>query len=189
MPDYEFSADYVSYVAPVWEQHLSPWRGRDELRMLEIGSFEGRSALWFLENLLTHPQSALVCVDKFAKDYSNVFDRNIAASGRADKVTKLCGKSQDILPMLPDASFDAIYIDGDHRADAVWHDARESWRLVKPNGIIIFDDYRWALHLPPEERPKKAIDRFLAEYQSQLIVLHQGYQVMVRCCPVAESPT
>ncbi len=126
MPDYEFSADYVTYVASAWEQHLTPLRGRNGIRMLEIGSFEGRSALWFLENLLTHPQSALVCVDKFAKDYSNVFDRNIAASGLAQKVTKLKGKSEDVLPTLADASFDAIYIDGDHRAEAVWRDARES---------------------------------------------------------------
>jgi predicted O-methyltransferase YrrM len=180
MPDYEFSADYVSYVASVWVQHLAHLRGREDARMLEIGSFEGRSALWFLENALTHPSAALVCVDKFAKDYSAVFDRNLKSSGWARKVTKLCGKSQNILPTLPKASFDAIYIDGDHRAAAVWRDAQESWRLVKPNGIIIFDDYRWALHRPPAEPPKQAIDRFLTEYGPRLQVLHKGYQVMVR---------
>ncbi len=34
--------------------------------MVEIGSFEGRSTLWILENLLRHPDSRMHCIDTFA---------------------------------------------------------------------------------------------------------------------------
>ncbi|CAM9826272.1 unnamed protein product, partial [Pylaiella littoralis] len=31
------------------------------LRILEVGSFEGASAMWLAENLLQHPDSILIC--------------------------------------------------------------------------------------------------------------------------------
>jgi hypothetical protein len=41
-------------------------------KALEVGSFEGRSALWMLENLLTHPDSTLTVVDTFAGSHEHV---------------------------------------------------------------------------------------------------------------------
>lgn len=35
----------------------------EHLRCLQVGSFEGASALWFAEHLLQHPDSALICLD------------------------------------------------------------------------------------------------------------------------------
>ena len=136
--------------------------------------------MWLLENILTHRDSALTCIDIFWTHYEAVFDANIAASGVAGKVRKYKGRSADILPRFPDAAFALIYIDGGHRADEVRADAQEAWRLAEPGGIIIFDDYLWALQLPPDERPKQAIDRFLREFGASLEVLHKGYQVIVR---------
>jgi len=55
-----------------------------------------------------------------------------------------------------------------------------SWPLVKCGGIVIFDDYLWNPNWPVEYRPQIAIDRFMAEFRSELEILHRGYQVMVR---------
>jgi predicted O-methyltransferase YrrM len=151
--------------------------------MLEVGSFEGRSAIWFLENVLTGPGSSLACVDRFRDPYSRKFDQNLLASGRSSQVVKLAGNSATVLPGLPDASFDAIYIDGGHREREVWEDALHAWRLAKPGAVIIFDDYQWQPDLPLEDRPKRAIDRFLLRHAGAYRILHCGYQVALQKHP------
>src|SRR5438105_12002910 len=56
-----FSIDWFSQHIPLWEflvkQHL---QGRD--KFLEIGSFEGRSACWLIENALA-PAGVFYCID------------------------------------------------------------------------------------------------------------------------------
>ncbi len=39
--------------------------------------------------------------------------------------------------------FDFIYIDASHEPEDVLDDAIGSFKKLKPNGIIIFDDYGW----------------------------------------------
>jgi predicted O-methyltransferase YrrM len=57
-------------------------------------------------------------------------------------------------------------------------DAMLSWLLLKPGGLLVFDDYAWQPQKPPHQRPQLAIDAFLNVVQPQ--VLHKGYQVVVR---------
>ena len=39
----------------------------EEIHVLEIGSFEGRSTIWFLETLLQNKKSTITCVDPWLK--------------------------------------------------------------------------------------------------------------------------
>jgi predicted O-methyltransferase YrrM len=182
-PAYTFSTDYVSSFTEQWALCLRDLAGRADVRMLEIGSFEGRSAIWFLENILTGLGSSITCVDGFWPPYGDVFDRNIAASGLSARVIKRRGPSQEVLPTLARASFDAMYIDGGHREEQVWADARHCWRLGKAGAILIFDDYEWEPHLPLEDRPRRAIDRFLRKHAGKYELMQRGYQVTVRKQP------
>ena len=83
--EYTFTADYVSWLIPIWEQYLYEFKGKENISLLEIGSFEGRSAIWFLENILTHPTSSITCVDHFLRSGVR-FDHNIKVSGLSGKV-------------------------------------------------------------------------------------------------------
>lgn len=54
-----------------FDGHINQWwtlyhdmAGRP-VNFLELGSYEGRSTVWMLESLLTHPQSHITCVDPF----------------------------------------------------------------------------------------------------------------------------
>jgi predicted O-methyltransferase YrrM len=76
------------------------------------------------------------------------FDHNVAVSGASNRVIKITGRSQEILRLLRHASYDVIYIDGSHRAVDVQADASFSWPLLKPSGVLIFDDYLWNMELP-----------------------------------------
>ncbi len=51
------------------------------------------------------------------------------------------GDSSTELSMFPDASFDMIYIDGDHRYEGVRADAMMALRKIKPRGHLLFNDY------------------------------------------------
>ena len=176
-----FQADWVSPHQALWANYLQPWQGMPNVQMLEIGSLEGRSALWFLEHILTEPTSAITCVDLFCSQMIEInFEHNVQASGLAHKVTKIKGKLQEVLKVLRQNFYDLIYVDGGHRALEVYRDAILSWPLLKPGGLMIFDDYLWQNKKPATERPQMGIDQFLQEAQTELCLLHKAYQVIIR---------
>lgn len=77
----EFTSDWHSPHEPLWYEHLGPLDGRP-VRCLEIGSHEGRSALWIVQHLLSHPDSTLTCIDPWPnRDAERRFDANISEKG------------------------------------------------------------------------------------------------------------
>jgi predicted O-methyltransferase YrrM len=153
------------------------WKDR-EVRMLEIGSHEGRSAIWWCQNLLLHPQSRLTCVDPWTKteERHQRFLNNISKAGVLNKITVLRMHSESFY-VAPEI-YDFVYLDGDHRASAVFHDLSICWRLLKKGGLLLLDDYTWTQ--PNMIGPKVAIDGFLASFQCQYKLLHKGYQIILK---------
>jgi len=182
-----FTIDWTSGHVPVWREHLGRYAGMPALA-LEVGCFEGRSTCWFLENILTHPASQIVCVDTFAgsaelRDMPQLeglqarFDDNVRAFG--SKVVKFVGASTAVLPLLAPGAFDFAYIDGSHAAADVFSDLVLAWRLVKTGGILVLDDYEWGAGNPERDRPKIAIDAFLASFERRYQILTKAYQVLL----------
>jgi predicted O-methyltransferase YrrM len=54
------------------------------------------------------------------------------------------------------------------------------WRLLKPQGIMILDDYLWELDQPSVDRPQLAIDLFLEMIADRVEILHHDYQIIIR---------
>jgi len=189
-----YSYDWFSHHVPTWSRLLGPWRGRPDLNFLEIGSFEGRSACWLLQNVLTHGTSRITCIDLFLESLegdpvhmpevahpNKSFDENVAAIGAAHKVTKMAGPSFEILPQLPASSFDFVYVDGSHYAAYVLTDAVLAWRCLRLGGLVIFDDYLWgAEKLPAEDRPMAGVDAFMAGFKGHYDIVLREYQVALR---------
>jgi len=183
---YDFSVDWFSQNIPVWRRALAPYRGRANVQYLEIGAYEGRSAVWMLENVLTDATARSTVIDVFDGPYKEKYFANIARTGAAEKVTTITNFSQLALRELPLDAYDIIYIDGSHAKQDVLEDAVLSWRLLKDGGILIFDDYRWAgcfvegTSDKPTDFPKTAIDAFAQCFGDQLEVLHNSYQILLR---------
>jgi hypothetical protein len=57
------------------------------------------------------------------------------------------GDSAAALASLPDASIDLIYIDGDHSYEGVKRDTAQAIRKVRPDGLLVFNDYIMYDHL------------------------------------------
>ena len=174
---YSFTCDWTSNNIPNWLVWLAPFCNQPGVRMLEIGSFEGRSTIWFLENILSDSSAHLTCID-WPGDLR--FDHNLRVSGQFNKVTKMQARSEDILPGIGPSSMDIIYIDGSHYVYGVLVDAVLAWRLLKPAGVMIFDDYLWEPNFPASDRPQRAIDLFLEIFAGQFTLLGKGYQVAIR---------
>ena len=60
---YEFTQDWVSFRTKTWLSILNVYRNKPDLQMLEIGVYEGRATVWFLETILTHETSSILCID------------------------------------------------------------------------------------------------------------------------------
>jgi predicted O-methyltransferase YrrM len=191
--NFEFTYDWVSRAIPDWQRELAPMAGAAGLRFAEVGVYEGRATVWFLRNVLTHPSARIDCIDSFVWDgkpadtdmqiVKRRFLSNIKLTGAAEKVRLIETRSDDGLCGLAPSSYDCIYIDGSHRAPDVLSDAILSFRLLKPAGLLIFDDYHIARirkKEPSLDDPKVAIDAFLAIYAGRLEIVWAGYQVVVR---------
>jgi predicted O-methyltransferase YrrM len=174
---------------PTWEAWLQPLADKDS-EILEIGSFEGLSACYLLWRL---PRARLTCVDTFEGNIGDPadvarlvleqrFDANVALVG-AERVTKVVRSSHAaLLDLLRDQRrFDLVYVDGSHLALDVLVDAALSWRLLAPDGVLVFDDYEWSTNGDdPLLVPKGAIDAFLTLLEDRYDVLFKGDQVAVR---------
>lgn len=185
-----FSSDWAAGHFFAWAELLHPLKQK-AVRILEIGSWEGRSALFFLNYL---PKSRIVCIDTFGGNVEHQLDPHFAAlapkaegqfdanlAALAHRVEKLKGDSTRILPELGIAGrrFDLAYVDASHMAADVYRDALLTWPMIEQGGIIIFDDYEWDIMLEARERPKLGIDAFLATIAGQYRELSRGYQLVI----------
>jgi predicted O-methyltransferase YrrM len=186
-----FSEDWTSQNFPIWLAALGQLRAA-QVNVLEIGSWEGRSALFFLNYLVN---CRITCVDTFAggeehrndPKYSALlptleqrFDRNVERF--KSRVQKIKAASHTALADLGIARrrFDVVYIDGSHRASDVYSDAVLSWSLLNKGGFVIFDDYAWPMGQDENDRPKLGIDVFLANILTQYAPIGRGYQLIIR---------
>lgn len=170
---YQFTVDWHSHIAHVWREHLVPLAGQP-VQALEIGSYEGRSAIWMLRHVLTHPDARLTCIDP---RYQPTFGKNIEESGFGAKLMALVGTSvQKIAELIQSAArFDIIYVDGLHTPEQVLTDAILAWQVAKPGAIIVFDDYAH-----PRTPTRLGTEPFMAAFGPLVEVLHCEYQFLVR---------
>lgn len=184
-PEYTLS-DWVTPHMQTWIAWTKPLRERQATDVLEVGVFEGRSTLAWLELL---PCAKVTCVDLFGQPgtqdyfghtYEERFDRN--TRHQRARIDKRIGSSRDVLPKLAIEGYrcDLIYIDGHHAADSVYADAALSWPMLRRDGIIIFDDHEWKTHLPDAERPPLGIQTFIRGIAGGHEILARESQFVVR---------
>jgi hypothetical protein len=156
---------------------------------LEIGTFYGANLFSVDKTYGQHPESKLHCIDPWEDydeypEYKNeqssiyeAFSANLESSGSKDKITVHRGYSNVVIPTLEDNFFDIIYIDGNHEPEYVLEDAVLSFRKLKKDGIMIFDDYGWG----GPDLTQRGIDAFMSGYHKRIERLgEKNSQVYIR---------
>ncbi|NEO73731.1 tetratricopeptide repeat protein [Moorena sp. SIO3H5] len=176
--DYRFTEDKFTFKIPVWEKHLQPLAGVADAQCLEIGSFQGNSACWLLDKILTNPSARLTCVSPY---FQEEFAANIAKTGAAEKVTRLEGKPEQLLNSIDSNCYDLANIrDRRQKATIAEQNALLCWKLLKVGGLMIVNNYGWSNPAKPQEAPKIGINRFLDSVKGQFEILHQDRVLIVK---------
>jgi predicted O-methyltransferase YrrM len=176
---YDFTVDWFSRYWPNWltltvDQRVS--------KILEIGSFEGRSDCTMIDHFSKTAPLEIFCIDDWGGgsdhdefDMEKVeqrFNRNvrqaIIGTSYPVKVQKHKGRSIEMLAALLINGyreyFDIVFVDGSHEAPDVLGDLVVSYELCAIGGLIICDDYLWS-DVPHGREdllamPRLAIDAF-----------------------------
>ena len=150
--------------------------------ILEIGSYEGRSAIFFLKKF---SDSNITCIDTWAgsDEHTNInfelieknFDLNTSFYQSNNILFKHKMTSNDFFKKNH-KYFDLIYVDGDHTSNQVKIDLINSWNALKNGGFLVLDDYMWWFYKDLKKNPSTPINNFIKENKpniSKLIVWHQ----------------
>lgn len=155
-----------------------------QLNILMIGGYEGRSANWFSDHILDHPLSRLLVMGSFestaeqgvgmhtAGNTKDLFEHNTRLSRNGYKIVviDISGDSLVAATHLSAAEFDIVYIDDDHTiSSTIQHFITAASKLTK-DGVIIIDDYEWETEgISTVKEGLSIIDRLLP-----VEIIHQG---------------
>lgn len=172
-----------------WPSTLSHLQGQGGWAV-EVGSFEGASAIWLADWL--GPRGRVFCVEDFSGadqpwtpgmvDMSAVRERfclnarRVERSGRLHLVEKPSCEGLAELARLYGRIFSVAHIDGSHDPAVALDDAHQALDLLAVGGLLLLDDYH-ADHYPELHAAFATLVRSEAW---RVEVVHEGYQLHLR---------
>jgi len=109
-------------------------------------------------------------VEKLANDNVKLFNKHnydckiIRGNSHAPSTVE---KVKSLLP----EGIDLLFVDGDHRGNAVHKDFESYFPLVNPGGYIVFDDYYPRVYRGNSRECPKAVDSLVNKYKNQLEII------------------
>jgi len=151
--------------------------------ILEIGSYEGRSAIFFLNYFNT---SKITCVDTWLGSHEHVrkmeeieknFDNNLKLY--ENKLIKHKTTSDNFF-LTNKLLFDLIYIDGLHAYDQVKSDLENAYKFLRPKGYLLIDDYLWKFYPINKKNVINSANEFMQKYNNNLELIYISEQVLLK---------
>jgi cephalosporin hydroxylase len=183
MSEYQFTVAWFSpLIQSVWNTIVPQ---QEPKTFLEIGSFEGRSATWIINKFSRIRDIEMHCIDTWAGcDDNKLLDIDFKViEERFKHNTELACKnnpfktdfhvhkgasSMELAKLYVNGFadyFDFIYVDADHSAAGCLSDMVLAWKLLKHSGLMIVDDYLFAIpNRPRWDVPKTGADAFVNIY-------------------------
>jgi len=157
---------------------------QNKISILEIGSWEGLSAVFFLSYF---PEATVDSVDTWeGGDEHKGFEAVLTAEQRFDqntasfplRVRKFKGTSDAFFQNSSGhEKYRVAYIDGSHRAEDVYNDSCNAFARLEVGGLLILDDLPWKFYDDILDNPAAGMDRFLESHAGQYRVVHVAYQL------------
>jgi predicted O-methyltransferase YrrM len=141
--------------------------------VVEIGTGTGVSGMWLLRGM--RADGVLTSVDLEA-EHQRLAKQTFTEGGvPSQRVRLIPGAALEVLPRLTDGHYDMVFVDGDK---AEYPDyLGEALRLLKPGGIVAFDNALWHDRVAdPAQRDAETVairelGRTVAEHDQLLPVL------------------
>ena len=158
------TTDFFSINAYYWKKFLRTLP--ENFKYLEIGSLEGNSALFIINNFKV---KKVVCVDiwedeNFKEEQHKNFNNYKKNINEFSNIVETFKGTSDAFFLKQKDKYDVIYIDGSHETDQVYKDIKNSWNILNVNGILICDDYFYGnIYKNPDNVPSIAINKFVNE--------------------------
>lgn len=192
-----FTTDWFSGNVGNWQRIFQIFDLTNEnkiIKALELGSWEGRSTCFILNNLMKNKDSELIVCDTFNGSVEHIkgyelssiysrFSHNVTLTGKHKQLKVIRGSTLIEIPKMEltyNNYFNFMYIDASHTAKDVLIDSMNCFCLLAIGGIMIFDDYLWGDMSKYYECPKYGIDTFLNFYKEHIRILSIGYQVVIQ---------
>lgn len=169
-----------------WESILPKLQPK---KVLEIGSYEGKSAAYLIERLGSAYPFELYCVDSWSGPGTEYVQGGVdmgAVERRFYENTRIAGERvPNVVKVFPIkersniglslligqghlGSFEFVYIDGSHEGHDVFADAVRSFELTKVGGIIGFDDVGIGNSRDPHDTVRTAVNIFKDMYGGRI---------------------
>lgn len=149
MTDFKFTTQWFEATAlgywAVLQTYVNNKFGNNA-NCLDVGTYEGRSAVWMAENLIG-TDGELHIVDPMKGNYVTNLEHNLKLIERQFRVITHAGDSVIELPKLLSGRgefFHFIYIDAGKTATDNCLNALLCERLLVVGGLLIIDDYLWS---------------------------------------------
>jgi predicted O-methyltransferase YrrM len=114
--------------------------------VVEIGTGCGTSGIWLLRGM--RPGAVLTSVDVEPEHQRLARAAFLAAGFPASRYRLIGGLALEVLPRLADAAYDLVFCDADPQEGPDYLDA--ALRLLRPGGIVAFDDALGSEHGPDD---------------------------------------
>jgi len=133
-----FSQDWFTYKISIIKNILNKYQKSYPKKILEIGSYEGLSMVFFL---YLFNSSKIDVVDLFHSQYKEIFDKNFKIVDNGN--IKVFKKNSHNFLSDNNESYDLIFVDGGHGYLEVLVDLLYSYKFLNLGGILLIDDYDW----------------------------------------------
>jgi len=122
--------------------------------VVEIGTGAGVSGLWLMRGMA--PDGVLTSID-IESEHQRVAKETFTEAGvPANRTRLITGRALDVLPRLTDGAYDLVF--GDAAKGEYGDYLREAMRLLRPGGVVAFDNALWHDRVPdPSARDPETV--------------------------------
>ncbi|MGL6516660.1 O-methyltransferase [Aeromonas caviae] len=142
--------------------------------VLEIGTSNGYSTLWLAEAVKR--LGGRVTTIELDEGKRTMAAANFERAGLAPWIEQLAGEAGTLLPTLPTAGYQLIFLDSDRLHYQAWWP--EIQRLLAPRGLLVVDN---AISHEDEMREWMAQVRRDPDFLTSLVPVGKGEFLVVRC--------
>jgi FkbM family methyltransferase len=187
---YLFTQDDFTTQLATWRAWFDQQIPRVPLRILQIGSWQGASTLWLLDEIVATRGGEITWVGPWqdAREpgllaplgltLEQLVEENLVRSGRADRVRRLAGDPVEQLSGLPPADFDCICLQPS--SSSLWIQlAIQAHRMLAPGGFLILAGQPEGYAMPGGEYANP-LDFFVSVFEDDYTAWQEGILYLLR---------